>query len=277
MKLSAVPLFGHTHVRATRLVKVLHPHDVSTRGAAVDALQDAEAVEGAAPIARTAPQAGKDVVKAKVGDLAIELEEVSTRTVIGYSYLTGEAITCVSYDLGAHRYEDALIKRLTEIEACLAQFRAQGETKEIDESTAVSFITRIIALCQEARWSELDVAVLEFVAGDSYKEVAQRLMEAWAHYEPNDLTGLPAKQDRTCHLIGTVWRRPPKMPGRLSFRKKMEHHCTIHLQPPKHANDHAATPFQHRLLVDLSTRIAAPATSAVPSGDSPRDESRTSG
>lgn len=260
MKLSVVPLFGHTHVRATRLVKVLHPHDVSTRGAAVDALKDAQAVEGAAPIATVAPQAGKDVVKAKAGDLAIELEEVRTGAagkVIGYSYLTGEAITCVSYDLGEHRYEPASIQRLAELEACLSEFRAAGEGKDLDESTAVTFITRIIGLCQEARWSDLDVAVLEIVAGDSYTEVAQRIMEAWASYIPNDTTGLPANADRTCHLIGTVWRRPPKPPGRLSFRKKAEHHCTMHLQPPKHSGDHAATPFQHRLLVALSSRGAA--------------------
>lgn len=273
MKLSTIPLMGATVVRGTRLLRVLHDHDVDTKGSGFHDMEGVGTVEGAAPIAKTSPQAGRDTARAVAGDLAVELMTLTSGEILGYSYLTGEAITCNSYELAPHRFESARLERMFDLEALIRDASAITSKEDFDRH-----ISKMIGACQKRRHSDLDVAIFEVVVGDDYARVAEAVMNFWSKYEPNDMTGLPSPDQMTCHLMGCVWRRKQKTPGVLSFRKKAEKHCLMHLQPPRHASDHAATSFQFRVLLDLADRrMSHPTISTEEPADTLRGEPSTSG
>lgn len=244
MKLSTEPLPRCTLVKGTRLLKVLHDHVVDTRGSGFLAERKAVAVEGSVPIATESPQAGKDQVKAVAGDLAVEVADAKTGQVLGYSYLTGNAITCMTYEIAPHRFEGAQAARLYELEQLIADVQRLPDG---DDDGFRSLTGRMIGVLQTAKHSEHDVVVFEVIIGDDYQRVAEVVMRLWSQYQPNE--GGKAPDDQACHLAGVTWRRKLK---KSIFRRKASPCALMHLQPKRHACDHAMTPFQVQLLLGFA-------------------------
>jgi hypothetical protein len=243
VKLSTFPIFGAKHVKGLTLLRVLHPHTVDTAGAELRVEQGVP-VEGSLPNPAVGPQHGKSAVRAVEGDLAIEVGEVKTGKVLGYSYITGAAIQCMGYEIAPHRFEPARVVRLTDLERQVLDAQACESDQDFG-----AHIDKMINLAQRARHGDDDVAVLELVIGDDFERVAKFLLEAWSRFEPGKTEAeapawakVPA--DRRCHLFGRVWRKKLKPSP---FRKKPQH-AQMHLQPARHASDHCATGFQHDLL-----------------------------
>ena len=96
MKLTLEKKFGCVQIKPTRLVRVIHPHEVSLAGRP-------RTEKGFPP--QFAP--GQDSTRVDVGDLAIELVYVDTGKRLGWMHASGEAINVVNYQDRPDRYEDA--------------------------------------------------------------------------------------------------------------------------------------------------------------------------
>lgn len=232
--LSTTPSPGARHVRATSLLRVLHPHQVSTLGAPVWHGLGEEALPGAAPIAPTPPQAGQAIVHAVAGDLAIGVVDAQTGDPIGYSYLTGPAITCMNYTIVPDRFAPAACRRLTDLEAVLA--RATTAPPDHPDRIAGRFFDEALTILQQTKHSEHDVAVFEVNGGREYPEAGATLARMWCSYKTAE--GPPDPAALRCHLIGLILGPSPV-------------YALMHLQPPRHAQPHCADYFQIQLLLGI--------------------------
>lgn len=191
MKLSHKRKFGHTAVRAARVLKVTESHAVSMEGLSEFASRSA-----------TAPW-----VFCEAGDLVIEVIKIRTGKVLGYSYLTGPAIQLINYNVSGVvdriGSEPLRVKRI-----------------EIPRSNEV---------ISEAKFGFNAISVFRFRAKtmEEARELPMKIMELWAA----DDSGIPEEIN---HLMGLI-----------DVGKRI---MSIHLQPPSHANNFAATPFQIELL-----------------------------
>lgn len=79
------PKLGYTHVRGGRVLSVIHGHEVS-----------AKTLNTIDPDRR---QLKREVVSCKPGDLVVEIVLIKTGKVIGYAYISGDAIQLMRYGM----------------------------------------------------------------------------------------------------------------------------------------------------------------------------------
>lgn len=251
MHLSIHKIHGAKQVRARRLLRVLCPHEVSAKGAALDPTAGARSLPGTAPIATVHPQAGKDDVVAVVGDLAIEVVDVHG-AFVGYSYLTGAPVTCMAYhqDMG-ERFETARFRRLHELEALVDEGNRFRKDAPDAEAIERRILTQLVDTLHEVRESDTDVGYFEISGRNAHghdmsRDIAVMLCDMWTA----ERQGRPARtpDERTCNLAGTVWGKRPRVAFGKVGRSSQVH---LHLQPKRHANDHAMSAFQASLLSTL--------------------------
>lgn len=264
MKLSTFKRFGYTHVRGGNLVRVLHPHQVSARG--MDTYwraRIAEKLQSGVPrdqVPQALPFVG-DAARVVAGDLAIEVWNVANGKLLGYSYLTGEAVGCMHYETNRHdRYEPGKLAAFT---------IPTGDPKTEEEIAAFqqAFTIQVIT----AKWSDIDVNVV-IDPGFSSEENARQCLNVLAHiygsYTPNfeEMTDEAREQARDLEAKA-VERGEVAAAGEIENAPKLEARGHIigvfeigtkkrgrnpafgfHLQPPMHRSAFCSTPFQYTLL-----------------------------
>ena len=94
MKLATTKRFGWTHVRGGRVVCVIKSHSVPTSTLNLNGSVEMNS-RGEVPRAQSFH---KPYVLSVVGDLAIELVYVKTDKLLGYAYLSGDAVNLMRYD-----------------------------------------------------------------------------------------------------------------------------------------------------------------------------------
>jgi len=215
MKLSLKKKFGMIHVRGGRLLRVAHDHQVPTTTQTM-----------AEPERYQCTWQGEKWVTARVGDIAVEIIAVKTGTIIGYSYLAGDAIRLNLYRSNAPAHWFCASKGL----------RADTNSMIDSDSDPHTFVAGVL----DCKYGAADVVVFDVIVDDG-QENLRAVGEAFTHaysYEPEDDTvTMPAEPS---HLIGRI-------------RGKTGGVCLLlHFQPPRHKSEHAITGFQNALLLDAT-------------------------
>lgn len=170
MLLSPRKKFGHTHVKAARILRVAKDHSVATLGAPSDAQM--ERFEG------------RSWVFCEVGDLVIEIVKAKKHKWLGYSYLTGPAIQLMNYKpLSVDHFDAEPLKvgRVT--------FPTPRESKK-DPDGFIETVKTLIASAMQAN----DICLFETTAQN--KEAAMKAFDFLASvWEP---------AGGSAHLIGNV-------------------------------------------------------------------------
>lgn len=241
VKLSVDRVFGMRQVRGAQLLRVLHPHQVDAKGAAIGEAQASPATS----------------FRAVQGDLAVELVDVQTGHLVGYSYLTGQALQAVSYECAGHRYEPAVLERGTAIERAMEAIIA-AYTRGVSpaDPQVPTLLGDLVAAVLAAKHGPGDVVYVDVVVGRHAQGAGEAIVDAWANYHPDDPTGMPAPEARTVNLIATL-REKPRRPA--SILRRGGRVVMLHLQPPRHATKLAATPFQGAVLRGMLEREPAAA------------------
>jgi hypothetical protein len=222
MKLSVQKKWGYVHCRGGRLLQVVHEHPVDTGGHCVVAKQMKEPYEGERHLPPT--------VMARAGDLAIEIVNRKGGNVLGYSYLSGEAIQINGYENRPDRYEPAVLAR-----ARLPEIPSLSQS--LTEEQAQQFFGEFQKACVDMKVDmSVDVFAFELIAeNDEAAGVVADMMLRFFALVPNTMTDEEAEGLRS-HCLGLVQAG--------SRRGKT---YLLHLQPKKHATKHCATTFQAAL------------------------------
>ena len=223
MKLSTVKKFGYIHVRGGKLLRVVHEHPVDTKGFCIVAREQKQGFE---PVRNPPPQ-----VMARAGDLAIEIVTRRAGTVLGYSYLSGDAIQINSYQVRPDRYAAAVLT--------LAHLTPPTAEEAASETGFETFIEGMRRSCVEMKLStDVDVWVFDGKCDDkaSGANIADTIQTFW-RLVPKDMTDDEVTKRARAHFLGSVHAGK----GRGSA------HYFMHFQPPCDASDYAATPFQAAL------------------------------
>lgn len=223
MKLSTVKKFGYIHVRGGKLLRVVHEHPVDTQNFCVVAREKKAGFE---PVRKLPPQ-----VMARAGDLAIEIVTRRAGTVLGYSYLSGDAIQINSYQVRPDRYTDAVL--------AIAPLAPPTVEEAAVEATFEAFIEGMRRTCVEMKLSAaVDVWAFEGKCDDrdAGANIAETIQTFW-RLVPKDMPDEEVTKRAKAHFLGSVHAGK----GRGSA------HYFMHFQPPCDASDYAATPFQAAL------------------------------
>lgn len=219
MKLSLDKKLGWIQVKGQRLVEVTHEHQVPTRTENV--LDPHE------------PKRDAKWVTAKLGDYAVEMVAVKTGNVVGYSYLSGDAIRLNLYRDKApdHWFKDAVMKRL-ELE-CDAFI--EHVLRKQDGARLLAGLLRAKYFAGASLITFRTYGANKAAADDAWRAIGESLMYVPADDETND----PA------HFVGVI-EYPPR--GQL---------C-CHSQPPRHAGKHPCSGFQIEMLVRMDAPVFDP-------------------
>ena len=209
MKLSPSKKFGFTHVKAARVLRVAQDHSLSTYGYDPDA--DYNLVGGGHDPMPNRFQ-GREWVFCKKGDLVIEVVKVKKRKLVGYSYLTGEAIHLMNYKAKPEYFEEDPIK-VGVVDIPLTQ---PDDPKEAAK-TVIDNMAKSVA--------ENDICLLVTTAQDEEdsRRATSFLSDAWRAAEGD------------AHLIGEIL-----------FAEDQSMH--FHFQPEEHAGALFINNFQSSLL-----------------------------
>jgi len=221
MKLSVRKRWGFVHVRGGRVLTVSHDHQVST------STFDRRVDEAIAPTPESSLRLGAKPnqkrtfdakwVTAKVGDLAVEILAQKTGKLLGYTYLCGDAINVIRY---VSEQEPGRV----------ASWFTPGRGLRFSiplELELEQFITSVMGI----KYSGADVACARLETSDEgHMEAALNGLLAAYAYEADGI-------EATTHMMVSVVVRKQKGLG------------TVHCQPKKHAQDFAAQPFLHALLL----------------------------
>jgi hypothetical protein len=230
MKLSVRKRWGFVHVRGGRVLTVSHDHQIST------STFDRQADEAMAPTPESSLRLGAKPnqkrtfdakwVTAKVGDLAVEIVVQKTGKILGYTYLCGDAINVVRY------VNEGESERVA---SWFTLGRGMRFTIPL-ELELEPFIAAVMGI----KYSGADVACARLeVSDDVYMEAALNGLLAAYAYEADGT-------EATTHMMVSAFVRKPKCMG------------TVHCQPKKHAQDFAAQPFLHELLLSSPELIDHP-------------------
>lgn len=210
MKLSIKRRFGFVQVRGGRVVTVTHDHQIPI------------GTESSIEDKRYARKwSGEKWVTAKIGDLAIEIFAVKTDKLLGYSYLSGNAIRLNLYRNDVeHWFEAAKV------------YRVKTEPLEQQEMTPEQFVAGMMR-CKYA-----DARVVVFHMFVKTKDDLMTACEVFKHsygYAPFDVSD-EQEYSAPTNLLAHIESRKP------------EHHALMHFQPPKDSQEYAATGFQIELV-----------------------------
>jgi hypothetical protein len=221
MKLSVKKRWGFVHVRGGRVLTVSHDHQIST------STFDRQVDEAIAPTPESSLRLGAKPnqkrtfdakwVTAKVGDLAVEIVAQKTGRILGYTYLCGDAINVIRY---ANEGEAERVASWFSVGRGL-RFIIPLELE----------LEQFIAAVMGIKYSGADIACARLeVSDDGHMEAALNGLLAAYGYEADGI-------EATTHMMVSVVVRKQKGMG------------AVHCQPKKHAQDFAAQPFLHELLL----------------------------
>lgn len=209
------PKLGYTHVRGGRVLSVLHGHQVATTTNKWDPTHRKQETE---------------YVTCKPGDLAVEIVLVKTGKVIGYAYVSGDALQYMRYGM-----ETGLRPEL--FEPVIAWRVNLQPTGEIDGMKMIHAIQRCKYAPDGVRAVVFDL-LLEEGDGHATAQCGRFITEV---YRLNPLPGSPigielANSPGKSHLFGMI--RAGVGDGA----------TTIHFQPPDETHKHGCAPFQINLM-----------------------------
>jgi hypothetical protein len=210
MKLSVKPRFGMTHVRGGQVLRVIHDHQVSTKG--YDKRPD-----NALGKSRSFDAVW---VTASTGDLAIEVIVPKTARVLGYAYLSGPAINVVRYISDADR---------TLVAGWFTPAKGIRATSPTPDMSVSDFGTWM----REMKYADADVVSAIF--GCPKGRMAETMRALARVYSL-----APVRDDQkspTADLIGRVQGDGDREFG------------VIHFQVPERTQNHACQPFPCDLLL----------------------------
>jgi hypothetical protein len=231
VKLSVKKRFGWTQVRGGRLLRVAKDHAVSTMGLS-------ESVQN--------PQRprfqGEKWVRARPGDLVIEILYVKTDKLAGHSYLSGPAAQL-------NRYLSTPLPgpSTDDISSWFEATTATGRLVEIphidDGEDVPAFLSRVLRVLVDAKYSAVDINVFDYVVGfdEDAANAARLFKDMWNGFHAVD------GRESQSHFLGAI-----------RGKKAV---ASVHFSPPVAASAFAATPFQMALVLDACRR--AP-TATVP-------------
>lgn len=211
MKLSLKKKLGHVHVRGGKLLRVLVPHKVSTRGhSTLEVNQPSDLVRGTKPPPRFRP--GQKYDTAGAGDLALEIIRAGDGVRIGWSYLSGQAIRLNTYFDTARDdwFEEAKLVYV-----------------DLDGVDSMEGLTKAVL---GGAFGGHDVAGIfrELPTAEHAQGAARTVLEILGGYKPVALT-------KEAHVLGLI------VGGKAT--------CLIHSQPERDASSFSATQFQVALVL----------------------------
>jgi hypothetical protein len=218
MKLSLSKKLGWTQVRGGKIVRVAKTHAVTTSGWSAFSLNYADDLLG-----RKKPEhrfKGEKWVFANEDDLAIEVVVVKTGHVLGHSYLSGPALQLNRYTVADAAWFREASGKLVEI-----------PTPNTEQFTSPQhFIEHVIGMLMGLKYSDDALGAFEYqtASDEEAKIVARHIAEMWGYKRTDDAVS-------KAHLLGVVHGK--------------KEHINLHFQPPDHASDFAATPFQVKLVL----------------------------
>jgi hypothetical protein len=204
MKLSLTRRPRWTHVQAGRVMIVKRTHAVSAKGLSTAKEETVRTFD-------------RELVFAAPGDLAMEMVLVKDRSLVGHSYLSGDAMQLNGYDADPEWFEEGS-------SFCVDVPHPGADQDEFFERLVGAMRTAL----SEADLAAFHIRVQRGVKMDEMKHMCAVLQHA----------GDVAKTRGCAHrslLVGIVGEKP---------------HIDLAWQPPKQASDWSLTRFQFALVVD---------------------------
>ena len=224
MRLSLRKRFGWTQVCGGRVLRVTHTHGVPTN--TLSEIVREEIAEGTR-IPRW-PDGEPQAVFAQPGDLALEIVQPNG-ALVGYTYLSGDAIQLNCYDAMPFWFEAASSGRFT-----IPNARNDDEDVE-------AFVTKLLGTLMSVKYSNTDLMVFEYAC--ARKEPAQDVARGLAEiYDYAPIKNPMPPEDRRTHILGHIH----------AHRRKGG--VDLHFQPPREASDFFATSFQIELALSAVPR-----------------------
>jgi hypothetical protein len=214
MQLSPRKAKGFTHVKASRVLRVIKDHPVPTKGANVGGTAEQRGGGGTDTVDRFD---GHSFVFCKEGDFVIEVIRADTRKVLGYSYLTGPAIQLMHYEADPKCFSDEPVK--------VDYLDIPKPPLTLEE--VGRFVQDLMELFQEAKQT-LDINLLDISTQDK-TDASAALMYITQHWE--------RVEGEESHLIGKIL-----YPGG---------GIHVHLQTEEHASELCVNFFQTELLLKM--------------------------
>ena len=217
MKLSLSKRIGWTQVRGGRVMRVTATHGVATN--TLSEIVRGE-IDAGTRKARW-PDGEPAAVFAQPGDLALEILH-KHGALVGYTYLSGDALQLNCYDAMPDWFEPATGQR----------FAIPEPPK--DDGDGEAFVLKLLETMMGVKYGDVDLAVFEYTCDrkEPPADVAQALAGIY-DYAPVDNPMPP--EDRRTHILGHIHSHQRK--GGVD----------LHFQPPREASDFCATSFQIEL------------------------------
>ena len=222
MKLSCKKKFGWIHVRGGRILRAIKTHAVQTktRSAVADHWEESK-------WSKKKPRFLNNETRVFCApeDLAIEMIAVKTGKVMGYSYLSGDAIQLNTYGrcewIGTE-----------EVPATLLTFPSPSEADYETKEAQKEFINEVVGLLMKYKYGEHEVVGVEYQGQNRVdaEGAANHFMELIGYEDTR-------KPTYNTHFIGGF------------FYAKKKSGILIHSQPPRDAGDFCVTSFQSELVL----------------------------
>lgn len=243
MKLATTKRFGWTHVRGGRIVRVIKPHSIPT-----DTLNSQGSIEeitsrGEHPRVQAFH---KPYVLSVSGDLAIEILYVKTDKLLGYAYLSGDAVNLMRYDS----------TKIADYEIVTAYHLDLSKINDI--GTPEAFAAVIVKIAESRAHVAFGKVSLQLADEDVTADMGafmNVLFKCW-RLVPAQLSDEEAAvylKHRITHLMLDLEHVRVHSNGKLA---KPKPYGTLHYQPKRDLHEFGIQPFVQQL-VSTSARLTA--------------------
>lgn len=234
--------FGWTHVRGGRVVRVIKPHSVPTSTLDVQSIEEVTSRD-AHPRAQAFH---KPYVLSAIGDLAIEILYVKTDKLLGYAYLSGDAVNLMRYDAA----------KITDYEIVTAYHL--DLSKIVTLATPEAFAAVIIQIAESRAHVAFGKVSLQLADEDVTADMGvfmNVLFKCWrmVPVQLSDDEAAVYLKRRITHLLLDLEHVPVHSNGK---RAKAKPYGTLHYQPKRDLHEFGLQPFVQQL-VSTSVRLTA--------------------
>lgn len=222
MKMSVSRRLGFVHVRGGHVKTVAQAHEVETNSynRAPDKSRG-----------RKSPRAfNATTMTAQVGDLALEIIAVGTERLLGFGYLSGDAINLCRYVHDADRDQ-------------VSSWMTDGSGLRFTLPDPTTYPEQARAMLQTVRSGGADIAVSQYEVGGplDIQDVSQAIAQIFKTPHPDEATP-------TTDVLITV------------THKRQQPLVCLHCQIPRRTQEEASQPFFHALLYSSPQVAEAPWT-----------------
>ena len=242
MKLATTKRFGWTHVRGGRVVRVIKSHSVPTSTLNLQGSVELNS-RGEAPRAQAFH---KPYVLSAVGDLAIELVYVKTVKLLGYAYLSGDAVNLMRYDA----------TKISDYEIVTAYRLDFSKINDVDTPEAfAAVIIKIATSRAHVAFGKVSLQLADDDVSADMSTFMNVLFKCWK-LVPAQLSDEEAAvylKRRITHLMIDLEHVRTRSNGKPA---KPERYGQLHYQPKSAVNEFGVQPFVQQL-VSTSTSLTA--------------------